>query len=83
MQLSVAVSVYILSSKRPNQLQVLYIRTLGNIQGNFPTEGAIIKCISNFFSGNSKAFRTTAKKLALENYVLRYPAADKDHFNFL
>ena len=33
-QLSVAVSVDILSSKRANQLQVLYIRTLGNIQGN-------------------------------------------------
>ena len=83
MQLSVAVSVYILSSKRPNQLQVLYIRNLGNIQGNFPTEGAIIKLFPIFFSGNSKAFRTTAKKVALENYVLRYPAADKDHFNFL
>ena len=34
MQLSVVVSVYILSSKGANQLQVLYIRTLGNIQGN-------------------------------------------------
>ena len=33
-QLSVAVSMYILSSKRANRLQVLYIRTLGNIQGN-------------------------------------------------
>ena len=49
MQLSVSVSVYILSSKGANQLQVLYISTLGNIQGNFPTEGAILKCISNFF----------------------------------
>ena len=42
-------SVYILSSKGANQLQVLYIRTLENIQGNVSTEGAILKCISNFF----------------------------------
>ena len=34
MQLSVAVSVYVLSSKGANQLQVLYIRNLRNIQGN-------------------------------------------------
>ena len=34
MQRSVAVSVYILSSEGANQLEVLYIRTLGNIQGN-------------------------------------------------
>ena len=36
-QLSVAVFVYILSSKGANQLQVFYIRTLGNIQGKFST----------------------------------------------
>ena len=36
---SVAVFVYILSSKGANQLQVLYIMNLGNIQGNFSTEG--------------------------------------------
>ena len=35
MQLSVVVPVYILSSKEANQLQVLYIKTLENIQGNF------------------------------------------------
>ena len=35
MQLSVAVFVNILSSKGANQLQVLYIRTLRNIQGTF------------------------------------------------
>ena len=35
MQLSDAVSAYILSSKGGNQLQVLYRRALGNIQGNF------------------------------------------------
>ena len=34
-QLLVAVSVYILSSKGANQLQVLYIKTMGKIQGNF------------------------------------------------
>ena len=48
-QLSVAVSLYVLLSKGANHLQVLYIRTLGNIQGNFSTEGAILKCIPNFF----------------------------------
>ena len=49
-QLSVAMFVYILSSKGANQLQVLYIRTLGNIQGKFSTEAAVLKCItSNFF----------------------------------
>ena len=36
-QLSVAVFLYILSSKGANQLQVLYIRTLGNIQGKYST----------------------------------------------
>ena len=41
--------LYILSSKGANRLQVLYIRTLGNIQGNFSTEGAILKRIPNFF----------------------------------
>ena len=35
MQLSVVVSVYILSSKGANQWQVPYIRTVGNVQGNF------------------------------------------------
>ena len=49
MQLSVTVSVYILSSKGANQLLVLYVRTLGNIQGNYSTEGAILKFIPNFF----------------------------------
>ena len=54
-QLSVAMSVYILSGKEANQLHVIYIRTLGNIQANFSTQGAILKSIPNFFSGS---FRT-------------------------
>ena len=42
--------VYILSSKGANQLQVIYINTLGNIQKNFSTEDVVLKCIpSNFF----------------------------------
>ena len=49
MQLSVAVYLYVLSSKGANQLQVLYVRTLGNIQGNFSFEGAVLKCIPNSF----------------------------------
>ena len=48
-QLSVTLFVYILSSKGANQLQVLYIETLGNIQGNFSTEAAVLKCIPSIF----------------------------------
>ena len=36
-QLSVTVFVYILLSKEANQLQELFIRTLGNNEGNFST----------------------------------------------
>ena len=57
---SVAVFVYILSSKGANQLQVLYVRTLENIQWNFSTEAAFLKCIpSNFFLEICTNFRTT------------------------
>ena len=42
-QLSVTLFVYILSSKGANQLQVLYTKTLGNIQRNFATEAAVLK----------------------------------------
>ena len=55
-QLSVTLFVYILSSKGANQLQVLYIETLGNIQGNFSTEAAVLKCIPSIFSGNLQKF---------------------------
>ena len=51
-QLSVTLFVYILSSKGADQLQVLYIKTLGNIRGNFSTEAAILKCILSIFSRN-------------------------------
>ena len=44
-QLSVTLFVYILSSKGANQLQVLYTKTLGNIQRNFATEAAVLKWI--------------------------------------
>ena len=44
-QLSVTLFVYILSSKGTNELQVLYTKTLGNIQGNFSTEAAVLKWI--------------------------------------
>ena len=78
-QLSVAVFVYILSSKGANQLHVLYIRTLGNIREKFPTEATVLKCIpSNFFPEARRIFRTTSEKLALENYVLAFHRADKD-----
>ena len=55
-QLSVTLFVYILSSKGANQLQVLYIKTLGNIRGNFSTEAAILKCILSIFSRNLQKF---------------------------
>ena len=83
-QLSVAMFVYILSSKGANQLQVLYIRTLGNIQGKFSTEASVLKCIPrNIFMETCRSFRTTSEKLALENYVLAYHAADKNHAEIL
>ena len=81
-QLSVAVSVYILSSKGTNQLQVPYIRTLGNIQGNFFTEDAILKCIAIFFWKFEEVLGQL-KKVALENYVLAYHTANKDHTKIL
>ena len=56
LQFSVAVFVYILSSKGANQLQVLYIKTLGNVQWSFSTEAAVLKCIPSIFSGNSQKF---------------------------
>ena len=80
MQFSVAVFVHILSSKGANQLQLLYIRTSGNIQGKFATEAALLKCIPrNFFLEICTSFRITCKKHPLENYILAYHRADKDH----
>ena len=80
MQFSVAVFVYILSSKGANQLQLLYIWILGNIQGKFSTEAALLTCIpSDFFLEICTGFRTTCKKHPLENYILAYHRANKDH----
>ena len=63
-----------------NQLQVLYIRTLGNIQGKFSTEAALLKCITgNFFLEICTSSRRTCKKHPLENYILAYHRANKDH----
>ena len=79
-QFAVAVFAYILSSKGANQLQVLYIRTLGNIQGKFSTKAALLKCMpSNFFQEIYTSFRITCKKHPLENYILAYHRTDKDH----
>ena len=55
-QLPVTLLVFILSSKEANQLHVLYIKILGNIQGNFSTESAVLKCIPTIFSGNLQEF---------------------------
>ena len=65
------VFLYILSSKGANELQLLYIRTFGNIQGKFITEAEVLKC-----------FRTS-ENLAMENYVLAYHTANKDHTDIL
>ena len=86
-RLSVAVSVYILSSKGANLLQVAYIRTLENIQGNFLGgilfKATVLKCIhSNFFLKICRRFRTS-KKLVLENSLSIYNTADKDHAKIL
>ena len=84
MQLSVVVFVFILSSKGANQVQALYIRALGNIQGKFTTEAAVLKYISrNFVLEICRRFRTTSEKLALENHILAYHTADKYHANIL
>ena len=84
MQPPVVVSVYILSSKGADQLRVLYIRTLGNIQENFSTEGVVLKCIPhNFFLEIYRDFRAAVKKLALKNYVLAYHTANKNHAEIL
>ena len=65
---SVFVFVYILLSKEANQLQVLYIRTLGSIQGKGSTEAMVLKCIPGIFLLEiCRSFRTTSEKLALEN----------------
>ena len=43
MQISVTLFVYILSSEGANQLQVLYTKTLENIQRDLATEAAVLK----------------------------------------
>ena len=73
-QLSVAVSVYILSSKGANRLQVLYIRTLGNIQGIFLHRilsywGCGPQCIpSNIFLDICRSFRTASEVLGQHHF---------------
>ena len=77
-QLSLTLFVHILSSKRTNQLQVLYATTLGNMQGNFSTEAAVLKLIpSIFFLEICGGFRTPSEKLALKNLVLAYHTIDR------
>ena len=78
------VFVFILSTEGVNHLQVLYIRTLGNIQGKFTTKAAVLKRIpSNFFLDICRSFKTTSEKLALENNVLAYHTVDKVHADIL
>ena len=81
--LSVALSVYILLNKGANQLQVLYIRTLGNIQENL-LHGILFywSCgpqlhSRQYFLEICRSFRTTSKKLVQENYVFAYHISNK------
>ena len=63
-QLSVTLFVYILSIKGANELQVLFIKTLGNIQGKFSTKAVVLKCIlSIFFLEICRSFRQHQKSL--------------------
>ena len=80
----VDVFVFILSTEGANHFQVLYIRTLGSIQGKFTTKAAVLKCIpSKFFLDICRSFKTTSKKLALENNILAYHTVDKVHADIL
>ena len=66
------------NSKGANWLQVLYIKTLGNIQWSFSAEAANLEYISSiFFLEICRRFRKTSQKLALENFVLAYHATDR------
>ena len=50
----------------------------------FSTEAGVLKCApTNIFLAICRSFKTTSKKLVLENYVLAYHAADKDHTEIL
>ena len=51
---------------------------------SFSTEAAVLKCIPSIvFLEICRSFRTTSKKLALENYVLAYHTAGKDQAEIL
>ena len=64
--------------------RMLNTRTFGNIQENFSTEAAVLKCIpSNFFLEICRSFRVKSEKLTLENCVLPYHAGDKDQAKIL
>ena len=84
-------SVYILLSKGANHLQVLYVRTLKNIQENVMHDilsywsyspQMYYQLITKFLE-ICRRFRTRSQKTALENYVLAYHTADKDNVKVL
>ena len=51
---------------------------------SFSTEAAVLKHVPrNCFFGKCRSFRTTSKKLVLENSALLYQTADKDHVEIL
>ena len=51
---------------------------------SFSTEAAVLKCIpTNFFLKIRRCFRTTFKKLVLENHVLPHHTSDKDYAEIL
>ena len=51
---------------------------------SFSTEAAVLKYIpTNFFLKIRRCFRTTFKKLVLENHVLPHHTSDKDYAEIL
>ena len=70
----------ILSNKGANQLQVLFKSTLGNKLLKLGSSNVSPKII---FLKSCRSFRIKSKELLLENYVLEYHTADKDHAEVL
>ena len=72
--------LYILSSKGANQLLVLFINTFGNLPLKLKFSNVSPKIL---LLKRCRSFRTKSEELVLENYVLAYHTADKDHAKFL
>ena len=76
------VCVY-LSNKEATQLQVLYIKTLGSSKGNFLYWSCGPQMYSPHFFLEICGSLQKSEKFALENFVLAYHTADKEHADIL